>query len=102
MEGLRRRSWGSVERQVAHAQPIIWTPWDVPVLSIKTLPWIMRQPLRGDDARLRLVRFDEAQPQLVENLIEQLPLFGREIAACFRLEQRQDVDHLLRGREIHV
>ena len=43
MDGLKRRSCGSVERHVAHVQPIIGTPWDVPVPSIKTLPWIIRQ-----------------------------------------------------------
>ena len=49
-----------------------------------------------------LLRLDEAQPQLVEHLLEQLPLFGRQVAARLRLEQRQDVDHLLRGRQIRL
>src|SRR5258705_11502519 len=58
--------------------------------------------LRRDDARLRLAGLDEAQPQLVENLLEQLPFLGRQVAAGLRLEQRQDVDHLLRGGKIRL
>ena len=45
---------------------------------------------------------DVAHPQLVEELLEQLPLFGRQVAARLRLEQRQDVDHLLRGRQVRL
>src|SRR5687767_7971631 len=60
---------------------------------------------RNDDARgLRgrplLAGLDVAKPQLVEDLIEELALLGGQIAARLLLEQREDVDHLLRGRQI--
>jgi nucleoside triphosphate diphosphatase len=57
--------------------------------------------LRRDDARFRLARLDEAKAQLVEDLIEQLPFFRTQIAPRLRLEQRQDIDHLLGGRKVH-
>src|SRR5919198_4234160 len=53
-----------------------------------------------DDAPLALLRFDEAHPELVEDLFEDLPLFGREIAACFLLEQSEDLDHLRRAVQV--
>jgi tetrapyrrole methylase family protein / MazG family protein len=57
--------------------------------------------LGRDDARLRLARLDKAQAQLEKDLIEQLPLFRSQVAARFRLEQRQDVDHLLCSRQVY-
>ena len=40
--------------------------------------------------------------QLEEHLLEQLPLFGGEVAARLLFEQRQDVDHLLRRRQVRL
>ena len=45
---------------------------------------------------------DEAQAQLEEHLLEQLALFGGQVAARLLFEQRQDVDHLLRRRQVRL
>src|SRR5262249_13450924 len=55
---------------------------------------------RVNDARCLAARLDKAHPQLVENLLEHLALFGREVAPRFLFEQRQDVDHLRRSFEV--
>src|ERR1051325_3140016 len=93
-----RRSRTSVERQVAQWQPIIGTPCDVPVPSMVTRAAIGALTTLGpgrlnpsapvgsgrDNPRLRLGGFDEAQAQLVEDLLEQLPLFRGQVAARLR------------------
>ena len=55
-----------------------------------------------DDARLRLAGLYESEAQLVEDLLEQLPLFGGQVAAGLGFEQRQDVDHLLCRRQVGI
>src|SRR3954469_5808461 len=94
IDGRVRRSLGSVERQTRQSQPIIGTPCDVPVPSSVTLR--LNNPLSAAG------RLDVAQAQLVEHLLEDLPLFGAEVAAGLLLEQRQDVDHLLRAFEVRL
>ena len=49
---------------------------------------------RRDDSLFLALRLDEAEPQLVEDGVEQLPLLCREVAARLLFEQREDVDHL--------
>ena len=49
-----------------------------------------------------LVGFDEAQPELVEHLLEHLALFGGEVAARLPLEQREDFDHLRGAVEVRL
>ena len=45
--------------------------------------------------------FDEAEPQLVQDLFEDLTLFGREVAARLLVEQREDFDHLRGTVKVH-
>ena len=61
-------------------------------------PWRWRS--RRDDSLFLALRFDESQPQFVENGFEQLPLFGAEIAAGFFFEQRKNIDHLPRSLQV--
>ena len=49
---------------------------------------------RLDDDLAGAVGFDEPHPQLVEHLLEHLTFLGRQIAARFLVQQRQDVDDL--------
>src|SRR5438034_951338 len=92
IDGRRRRSCGSVERQTAQSQPIAGTPVDVPLPSTVTLRFNNPLPL----AR----RLDEPQAQLVKDLFEHLALFCREIAARFLFQERQNLDHLRGAVEI--
>jgi hypothetical protein len=65
MDGRERRSRESSERQVSQSQPIIGTPCDVPV------PRKMIRNSSGlDDAALALLRLDEAEPQLVKQVVD--------------------------------
>src|SRR6185436_2419301 len=75
-----RRSRGSAERHTSQSQPIIGTPYDVPVPRSVTLRF--NNPLSAAG------RLDEPQPQLVEHLFEDLPLFQRQVAAGFLFEER--------------
>ena len=51
------------------------------------------------DLRLGHV-LDKAQAQLVEHLIQDFALFGGQVAAGLRFQQRQDLDHLRRAVEV--
>src|SRR5688572_19633017 len=62
-------------------------------------PWRRRRS-RRDDSLFLALRFHEAKPQLVQHHLEQLPLFGCEIAARLFFEQREDIDHLTGGLQI--
>jgi hypothetical protein len=53
-------------------------------------------------ARTAFSDLDVAHPQLVDDLLQELTLFGGQVAARFLLEEREDVDHLLRRREIRL
>src|SRR5436190_23541993 len=95
IEGRHRRSRGSSDRQVVQSQTIMGTPGDVPVPRKVTFT-----PSRLDDPPLPLLGFHEAQPQLVEEVVDHL-LFGLdEIAAGLLLEERDELNHLRRGDEI--
>src|SRR3954447_3596831 len=98
IDGRSRLSRGSVERQTGHSHAMTGTPCDVPVPRNVTRAGTLIS--RNDDARLGLARFDEAHPELVEELIQHMPLLGGEVAACLDLEQREDRDHLVRGRQV--
>src|SRR6476619_2415196 len=54
----------------------------------------LKSRLGLDDPLAGAGRFDKAQAELVQDLAQDLALFGREIAARLLLEQRQDFDHL--------
>src|SRR5580692_2618824 len=86
IDGRIRRSRGSREWQTSQSQPMAGTPWDVPVPRRVTLR--LNNPL---PAALRL---HEAQPQLVEHLLQHLALLRREVAACLHVQQREDFNHL--------
>src|SRR5207237_4068961 len=88
IDGRVRRALGSVDRQTRQSQPIIGTPCDVPVPRSVILRLNNTLPAAG--------RLDVAQTQLVEHLLEHLPLLRGQIAARLLLEKREDVDHLLR------
>src|SRR5262245_9958496 len=90
-----RRSRGSAERQTSQSQPIIGTPYDVPVPRRVTLR--LNNPL---SAAARCL--DESQPELVEHLLEHLPFVERQIAACLLFEEREDIDHLCRALEVDL
>ena len=45
-------------------------------------------------------RLDEPQTQFVEDLLEDLPLFGGQVASCLLIEQRENLDHLRRRVEV--
>src|SRR5471032_1916682 len=47
-------------------------------------------------------RFDEPQAQLVQHLLEELPLLQGQVAARLLLEQRKDLDHLRGAVEIRL
>src|SRR5262245_27563179 len=108
IDGRVRWSCGSVDRHTAQRQPMNGTPWDVP------LPRTVTRTARGsrlgargsmsrvNDPRRLTARFDEAHPQLVENLLEDLALFAGEVAPRLLLEQREDIDHLRRTLEVRL
>ena len=88
-------SRGSGERHVRQSHAIIGTPCDVPVPRKVTFTlWL-------DDAWL-LLRLDETQPQIVDEVVEQLGFGWIEIAACLVLQQRQEIDHLCRGDKVRL
>src|SRR5687768_2801811 len=64
-------------------------------------PW-RRGRSRRDDSLFLALRFHEAQPQLVEHHLEQLPLFCGEVTARLFFEQREDVDHLAGGLQVDL
>src|SRR3984893_6717935 len=92
IDGRVRRSRGSGERQTSQSQPIIGTPCEVPVPSSVTL--------RLNNAVPGGRRLDKSQAELVQALLEPLPFFRRQVAARLPIEQRQNLDHLSRAREI--
>src|SRR5215470_10916094 len=118
IDGRVRWSCGSVETHTAQRHPMNGTPWEVPLprtvtrttrgsgLATRNSRLAARGSLlvawnsRVNDARCLAARLDKAHPQLVENLLEHLALFGREVAPRFLFEQRQDVDHLRRSFEV--
>src|SRR5712691_1673851 len=73
IDGRVRRSRGSRERQTSQSQPIIGTPCEVPVPSSVTLR--LNNALPGGR------RLDKSQAELVQDLLEHLPLFRRQVAA---------------------
>src|SRR5262245_62145063 len=81
IDGRVRRSRGSAERQTAQSQPIAGTPCDVP------LPRTVTRISGFDDPLLAAGGLDEPHAELEEDLLEELPLFGREVAARLLLEQ---------------
>src|SRR3954463_8181791 len=93
-DGRVLRSRGSVDRQTEQSHPIAGTPWDVPLPSTVTLRF--NNPL--PTAR----RFDEPKTELVEDLLENLAFFGREVAAGLLIEERQDLDHLRGALEVDL
>jgi hypothetical protein len=117
MDGRSRLSRGSVERHTLQLQPIIGTPCDVPVPRNRTRAGTdvtLREP-QGDGELVEPSRDDDTRgsgepsgsprrnaSELVEELLEQLPLLGRQVAAGLQLEQQQDVDDLLRRRRFAV
>src|SRR5215471_18777950 len=92
MEGRVRRSRGSLEWQTAQSHPIIGTPWDVPVPR--------RVILRFNDPLAAALRLDVPEAQLVEYLLEDLALLGRQIAARLHLKHLENVDHLRSAFEV--
>src|SRR4029077_13959300 len=94
MDGRVRRSRGSVERQTLQSQPIDGTPCDVPLPRTVTLRFNNALPAAGS--------FDESEPQLVEDLLEDLPLFSGQVAARLLIQEAQDLDHLGGAVEIHL
>src|SRR4029453_6721244 len=95
-DGRRRLSRGSSERQVLHSQPIIGTPCEVPV------PRNVISKLGLDDPALALLSLDVAHPQLVEQVVNELGLVGRQVALRLLLQEADQVDHLMRGHEIRL
>src|SRR5262245_48692990 len=75
IEGRRRVSRGSADRQTAQSQPIIGTPCDVPV------PRKVTFNSGFDDALLSTLSLHEAHPQVVQEVVEHLRFRGREVAA---------------------
>src|SRR5262249_16963235 len=62
------------------------TPCEVPLPSTVTLRLNNPLPAAG--------HLDKPQAQLIQHLLEDLPFFGREVAACLLIEKREDFDHL--------
>jgi len=81
-------------RGVRHGCGTAWT------LVGQSFSAVLLCTLRDDDPRPAVLDFDEPQAQLVEALLQQLALFGRQIAARLLLEQPEDVDHLPGSLEI--
>src|SRR5437867_9563684 len=94
MDGRLRRSRGSVERHTRHSQPIIGTPWEVPVPRRVTLRF--NNPLSATRRR------DKAHAQLVEHLLEHLALFSRQVALSLLVQQFEDFDHLGRALQVRL
>ncbi len=46
------------------------------------------------------MRLNEAQPEIVEHHLEQLPFLGTQVAPCLLLQQSEDVDDLGRRRKV--
>src|SRR5215467_13451038 len=113
IDGRVRWSCGSVDRHTVQRHPMNGTPWEVPLPRTVTRTTrysrlatrgsrLVTRDSRVNDARGLATRLDKAHPQLVENLLEHLALFSREVAPRFLFEQRQDVDHLRRPLEVHL
>src|SRR5262245_6835986 len=94
IDGRLRRSRGSVERHTRHSQPIIGTPWEVPVPGSVTLRF--KNPLSATRRR------HKAHSQLVKHLLEHLALFCRQVTLGFLLQQLEDVNHLRRPFEVRL
>src|SRR5262245_12805888 len=94
IDGRVRRSRGSFERQTSQSQPIIGTPCDVPVPRSVIL--------RLNNAFLAGRRLNVPHSQLVEDLLQHLTLFRRQVAARLLIEERQNLDHLRRTDEIRL
>src|SRR6266550_6470295 len=58
--------------------------------------------LRFDDAFAATRDLDEAHPQLVEQLRENLALLRRQVAAGLLLQERQDFDHLRGALQVRL
>src|SRR5262249_31668033 len=92
MDGLVRRSLGSLERHTPQSQPIIGTPCEVPVPSRVTLRLNRLFPAASD--------LHESKPQFVQDLLEYLTLLGAEVTSGLLVEERKNVNHLLGALEI--
>src|SRR5687768_12744704 len=95
-EGRRRVSRGSSDRQVLQSQPIIGTPWEVPVPRNV----ISKRSLRVDDAPLALLGLHVPHAELVQEIVHELRLIVGQVALGLVLEEADQVDHLMRGDEI--
>src|SRR4029453_2161123 len=56
--------------------------------------------LGNDDPRRAVLDVHEPHAQFVQTLLEQLTLFGAQVAARLLLEDAEDVDHLARALDI--
>src|SRR5450759_3779056 len=107
MDGRSRVSWGSVERQVAHSQPIMGTPWDVPVprnVILKSSVANRQSTMSGldDDARVALLGLHEPHAQLVQQILDEFRLGLREIAGGLLLKHRDQLDDVRRGGDVRL
>src|SRR3954464_8205376 len=75
IDGRSRASRGSAERHTAQSQPIIGTPCDVPV------PRKVTRNSGFDDALLIALRLHVTQPQIVEQVFDELALGRGQVAA---------------------
>src|SRR5579862_5748863 len=102
MDGRMRLSCGSVERHTAQSQAIAGTPCDVPVPSRVT----RMQEASGcsglNDPRRAALDLDVAHPQFEQDLLDDLALLRRQIAARLVLEQRENLNHLPRAGQIRL
>src|SRR5580765_881167 len=87
IDGRDRLSRGSLDRHTSQSQPIAGTPWEVPLPSTVTR---RAEGLGLNDPTATTGRLDEAQPELVEHLVEDFALFGGEVAAGLLFHQGED------------
>ena len=55
-----------------------------------------------DDALLALLRLDEAHPQLVEEIVDELGFVRRQVALGLLLQQADQLDHLIGRHEVRL
>ena len=83
---------------MAQSQPIIGTPCDVPVPRKVIFKGAKASMIR----LLALLRLDEAQAQLVEQIVEEPRFLVVRLPLVFCCSMREDLDHLRGGREIRL
>src|SRR3954471_22749630 len=95
-DARHRLSRGSAERHVSQSQPIIGTPCDVPVprnVMRKGVLWL-------DDALLALLRLHVADPQFVEQIVDETRFGFDQVAFGLLLQHGDELDHLRRSLQV--